>query len=77
VPGAFIRAPWVAEAGPDVEVLAELDGRVVAVRQGNLLATAFHPELSGETRLHRWLVDLARAARARGVHGQPPDPAGS
>ena len=77
VAGAFIRAPWVAEAGPDVEVLAELDGRVVAVRQGNLLATAFHPELSGETRLHRWLVDLARAARARGVHGQPPDPAGS
>ena len=77
VAGAFIRAPWVAEAGPDVEVLAELDGRVVAVRQGNLLATAFHPELSGETRLHRWLVDLARAAKARGVHGQPPDPAGS
>ena len=77
VSGAFIRAPWVAEAGPDVDVLAELDGRVVAVRQGNLLATAFHPELSGETRLHRWLVDLARAAKARGVHGQPPDPAGS
>jgi pyridoxal 5'-phosphate synthase pdxT subunit len=77
VAGAFIRAPWVAEAGPDVDVLAELDGRVVAVRQGNLLATAFHPELSGETRLHRWLVDLARAAKARGVHGQPPDPAGS
>jgi 5'-phosphate synthase pdxT subunit len=75
--GAFIRAPWVAEAGPGVEVLAEVDGRVVAVRQGNLLATAFHPELSGETRLHRWLVDLARAAKARGVHGQPPDPAGS
>jgi 5'-phosphate synthase pdxT subunit len=76
VPGAFIRAPWVAEAGPDVEVLAELDGRVVAVRQGNLLATAFHPELCGDTRLHRWLVDLSRAAKARGVHGQPPDPAG-
>src|SRR5918994_323172 len=54
VSGAFIRAPWVAEAGPDVEVLAELDGRVVAVRQGNLLATAFHPELTGEVRLHRW-----------------------
>jgi pyridoxal 5'-phosphate synthase pdxT subunit len=76
VPAAFIRAPWVAEAGPDVEVLAELDGRVVAVRQGDLLATAFHPELGGDTRLHRWLVDLSRAAKARGVHGQPPDPAG-
>ena len=58
VSGAFIRAPWVAEAGPEVEVLAEVDGKVVAVRQGHLLATAFHPELTGEVRLHRWLVDL-------------------
>jgi pyridoxal 5'-phosphate synthase pdxT subunit len=58
VAGAFIRAPWVADAGPEVEVLAELDGKVVAVRQGNLLATAFHPELSGEVRLHQWLVGL-------------------
>ena len=60
VSGAFIRAPWVADAGPEVEVLAEVEGKVVAVRQGNLLATAFHPELSGEVRLHRWLVDLVR-----------------
>jgi 5'-phosphate synthase pdxT subunit len=59
VSGAFIRAPWVAEAGPEVEVLAEVDGKVVAVRQGRLLATAFHPELTGEVRLHRWLLDLA------------------
>jgi pyridoxal 5'-phosphate synthase pdxT subunit len=58
VSGAYIRAPWVAEAAPEVEVLAEVDGKVVAVRQGNLLATAFHPELTGEVRLHRWLVDL-------------------
>ena len=58
VSGAFIRAPWVAEAGPGVEVLAELDGKVVAVRQGGLLATAFHPELTGEVRLHRRLLDL-------------------
>jgi pyridoxal 5'-phosphate synthase pdxT subunit len=58
VAGAFIRAPWVADAGPEVEVLAELEGKVVAVRQGNLLATAFHPELSGEVRLHQWLVGL-------------------
>ena len=64
VSGAFIRAPWVAEAGPEVEVLAEVDGKVVAVRQGNLLATAFHPELSGEVRLHRWLVDLIAERRA-------------
>ena len=58
VAGAFIRAPWVADAGPEVEVLAEVEGKVVAVRQGNLLATAFHPELSGEVRMHRWLVGL-------------------
>jgi 5'-phosphate synthase pdxT subunit len=64
VSGAFIRAPWVAEAGPEVEVLAEVDGKVVAVRQGSLLATAFHPELSGEVRLHRWLVDLIAERRA-------------
>jgi pyridoxal 5'-phosphate synthase pdxT subunit len=64
VAGAFIRAPWVADAGPEVEVLAEVEGKVVAVRQGNLLATAFHPELSGEVRLHRWLVDLIVERRA-------------
>ena len=64
VSGAFIRAPWVAEAAPEVEVLAEVDGKVVAVRQGNLLATAFHPELSGEVRLHRFLVDLVLGAIA-------------
>jgi 5'-phosphate synthase pdxT subunit len=58
VSGAFIRAPWVADAGPEVEVLGEIDGKVVAVRQGNLLATAFHPELTGEVRLHRWLLRL-------------------
>ena len=57
----FIRAPWVEEAGEDVEVLAEVDGHPVAVRQGNILAVAFHPELTGERRLHRWLVDRVRA----------------
>jgi pyridoxal 5'-phosphate synthase pdxT subunit len=63
VSGAFIRAPWVADAGPEVEVLAEVDGKVVAVRQGSLLATAFHPELTGEVRLHRWLLDLVAERR--------------
>ena len=57
VRAVFIRAPWVEEHGPGVEVLAEVEGRPVAVRQGNLLAVAFHPELSGELRLHRWLVE--------------------
>jgi pyridoxal 5'-phosphate synthase pdxT subunit len=58
----FIRAPWVEDAGEDVEVLAEVDGHAVGVRQGNILAVAFHPELTGERRLHRWLVDRVRAA---------------
>ena len=54
----FIRAPWVEEAGDGVEVLAEVDGHPVAVRQGNILAVAFHPELGRRTlALHRWLVD--------------------
>jgi 5'-phosphate synthase pdxT subunit len=75
VSAAFIRAPWVSDHGPEVEVLAEIDGRVIGARQGNLLAVAFHPELTGDPRLHRWFVDLARAAVERGVHGQPPDPA--
>ena len=53
----FIRAPWIAECGPEVAVLAEVDGHPVAVRQGNLLAVSFHPELSGETRLHELLLE--------------------
>jgi 5'-phosphate synthase pdxT subunit len=57
VRGVFIRAPWVAEHGEGVEVLAELDGHPVAVRQDNILAVAFHPELDGETRLHEWLIE--------------------
>jgi pyridoxal 5'-phosphate synthase pdxT subunit len=58
----FIRAPWVEEAGEGVEVLAEVDGHPVAVRQGNILAVAFHPELSRDLSLHRWLVDRVHAA---------------
>ncbi len=58
----FIRAPWVEEHGDDVEVLAEVDGHPVAVRQGNVLAVAFHPELTDERRLHRWLLDHAGVA---------------
>jgi 5'-phosphate synthase pdxT subunit len=56
----FIRAPFVAEAGAGVEILAEVDGHSVAVRQDNVLAVAFHPELAGDPRLHAWLVGLAR-----------------
>jgi 5'-phosphate synthase pdxT subunit len=53
VHGVFIRAPWIAESGPDVEVLAEVDGHAVAVRQGRMLAIAFHTELGADDRLHR------------------------
>lgn len=52
----FIRAPWVEELGDGVEVLAEVNGHPVAVRQGNILAVAFHPELTDDRRVHRWLV---------------------
>jgi pyridoxal 5'-phosphate synthase pdxT subunit len=55
----FIRAPWVEEHGGDVEVLAEVDGHPVAVRQANMLAVAFHPELTDDRTLHRWLLDRA------------------
>jgi 5'-phosphate synthase pdxT subunit len=56
----FIRAPIIDDAGPEVDVLARLDdGRIVAVRQENVLATAFHPELAGETRFHRLIATMA------------------
>ena len=57
----FIRAPWVAEHGPEVEILAEVEGHPVAVRQGDILAVAFHPEIEGDTRLHEWLLSRAGA----------------
>jgi 5'-phosphate synthase pdxT subunit len=58
VHAVFIRAPLVQEHGPEVEVLAQVDGRPVAVRQENLLAVAFHPELAGESRLHELLLAM-------------------
>jgi len=71
VHAVFIRAPWVEQVGPGVEVLARVaggaaDGRIVAVRQGNLLATSFHPELTGDLRVHglfaRMVTEAARTA---------------
>ena len=60
VHGVFIRAPVIERAGPDVDVLARLDdGRVVAVRERNIIATSFHPELAGETRFHRLVATMA------------------
>ncbi|HEX2126313.1 MAG TPA: pyridoxal 5'-phosphate synthase glutaminase subunit PdxT [Thermoleophilaceae bacterium] len=62
VRAVFIRAPWVEEHGGDVEVLAEVDGHPVAVRQGNVVAVAFHPELTDDRSLHRWLLERAAVA---------------
>ena len=56
VHGVFIRAPWVERAGPSVEVLASVGEHPVAVRQGHLLATSFHPELTGDARMHQYFV---------------------
>jgi 5'-phosphate synthase pdxT subunit len=60
----FIRAPWIAEHGPGVEVLATVDGHPVAVRQGQVLLCAFHPELTDDSRVHALLMAMATAARA-------------
>lgn len=71
VHGVFIRAPWVEEVGPQVQVLARVDhdstaraaaGRIVAVRQGNLVATSFHPEVGEDSRVHGLFVDLVRGS---------------
>ncbi|GAA0292447.1 pyridoxal 5'-phosphate synthase glutaminase subunit PdxT [Streptomyces polychromogenes] len=62
VEGVFIRAPWVESVGASAEVLATYDGHTVAVRQGNVLATSFHPELTGDDRVHAYFVDMVRAA---------------
>lgn len=58
VHAVFIRAPWVERVGPGVQVLARAAGHVVAVRQGRTLATAFHPEMTGDRRIHKLFVDL-------------------
>jgi 5'-phosphate synthase pdxT subunit len=63
----FIRAPWVEQVGEDVEVLATVRqgpaaGTIVAVQQGVLLGTSFHPELTGDVRMHRHFLDLVRTA---------------
>ena len=64
VHAVFIRAPWVERVGDGVEVLASAAGRIVAVRQGQILATAFHPELTGDVRVHRLFCELIDEGRA-------------
>jgi pyridoxal 5'-phosphate synthase pdxT subunit len=62
VRAVFIRAPWVEQVGPGVEVLAEVDGRPVLAREGRFLVAAFHPELTDDTRLHQRFLDLVEEA---------------
>ena len=64
--GVFIRAPRIRELGPEVEVLGELDGEPVLVRDGRLLLAAFHPELTGDTRVHERFLELVRAQMDEG-----------
>ncbi len=59
----FIRAPWIAEHGPGVQILAEVDGHPIAARQGEVLAVAFHAELGEDERLHALFLDRFRAGR--------------
>lgn len=58
VPAVFIRAPYVEQVGKGVDILAEVAGKVVAVRQNNILATAFHPELTDDTRVHQYFLSM-------------------
>jgi 5'-phosphate synthase pdxT subunit len=58
----FIRAPWIEDVGPEVEVLAELDGHPVLAREGRFLVAAFHPELTDDTRLHELFLDAVKEA---------------
>lgn len=56
--GVFIRAPWIEDTGPEVEELGEFKGKVIMARQGNLLVCAFHPELTGDARIHRYFLEM-------------------
>ena len=67
VPGVFIRAPRVADVGDDVEVLAELDGEPVLLRDGRFLVASFHPELTDDTRVHELFLDLVREEQRVGA----------
>jgi 5'-phosphate synthase pdxT subunit len=62
VHAVFIRAPWIEKVGEGVDVLAEVDGHPVMVREGNVIATSFHPELTGDSRVHRLLLEMVEGA---------------
>ena len=63
VRGVFIRAPYVTRAAPDVQIISRFRDRIVGVRQGSLLATAFHPELTDDTRVHAYFLQMADASK--------------
>jgi pyridoxal 5'-phosphate synthase pdxT subunit len=65
--GVFIRAPAVSEKGKDVEVIGKLNNRIVAVKQKNIIGTAFHPELSGDSRMHRHLINMVLEFKNKNV----------
>jgi 5'-phosphate synthase pdxT subunit len=69
IKAVFIRAPWIEEVGPGVEVLASWEGHPVAVRQDGVLLCAFHPELTGDSRVHALLMAMATSARDRAAEG--------
>ncbi|WP_101476699.1 pyridoxal 5'-phosphate synthase glutaminase subunit PdxT [Candidatus Nitrosotalea bavarica] len=60
-PGVFIRAPSILETGKDVEILSKFNEKIIAVKQGNVLGTSFHPELTGDLSLHKYFVNLIKA----------------
>lgn len=63
-PAIFIRAPWIERVGPGVELLAQRDGHGVMVREGNVLGTSFHPELTHDDRIHAYFLEMVRGAAA-------------
>jgi pyridoxal 5'-phosphate synthase pdxT subunit len=65
-PGVFIRAPWIERVGPEVDLLAQRDGHGVMVRQGNVLGTSFHPELTGDPRVHAYFLQMVAGVRGVG-----------
>lgn len=61
--GVFIRAPWIESVSRDVAVMAHFDGKIVMTRQGGLLVTAFHPELTGDKRIHHYFIEMVKGSK--------------
>ena len=64
LPLVFIRAPWIEDAGENVRRLAVLSGKIIAARQGNIIATSFHPELTGDPRFHRYFASIIQLSKS-------------